>query len=1259
MRDDLLGIVEGTENEPVSTDTVQVSGSEVQKFRTRKNRALSTIVLHIEPKLLYIIGEPTDPKVVWDKLCDNFQKKTWANKLRLKRQLYNMRLKDGEELRSHFKTFIELFDALAVIGEPLKDEDKVINLLASLPDKYSTLVTALEAMEKVPTWEMVTERLIHEENKTKVLSAPGETKVLVSKSNIKRDFKCFECDESGHIRRNCPKYKNRMKRKPSQQKSNVASSKEEEVILIASSVSALTSTLDSSQKWVIDSGATNHMTFNRALFKNFSTIKERIKVEVGDGEALNVEGKGDISLRLKLPTGRVVRCQLRDVFYVPKLAHNLVSVSQITKSGKRFQFCENTCKIFEKNNILAYGNKINNLYVLDHVENSSKNISLISKTDQNVLWHRRFCHINNDYLRKLVNNDLVRGLEKFEIHDSFCDSCCDGKIHRTPFPHNSKERKFGALDLIHTDVCGKLKPASLGGGEYFVTFIDQYSRYCWVYVIKRKSDVFETFKNWQLMVENLYGRKIKILRSDCGGEYCSTDFENYLKSQGIVHQTTIPGTPQQNGIAERKNRCLEEAIRSLLSDSKLSKTFWGEALSTANYVLNRCPSSAIDFKTPYEMLNNIKPNVKHLKVFGCEAFVHIPEDERKKLDSKSRKCIFLGYGATKKGYRLYDCESKKILYSRNVIFNEDKKRDPTQHDESSPEIPIWTSIDESSSETSIEAETPDEEDQEDEFEDAIEESVRRSERTSRPPDRYCAGGCSAIVDNNDPKSVQEAINGPDASKWISAMRKEIDSMKTNKVWTLTEPKPNQKVIKSKWIFKTKLSPDGETIYKARLVAQGFNQVPGVDYEETFSPVVRFESVRSILALSAKQGWSTHHMDVSTAFLNGDLNETLFMSQPQSFEVKGKEKYVCKLRKSIYGLKQSSKCWHDAFSSFLLQLGFKQSESDSCVYVSFNKGNIIIIALYVDDLMISSNSDDLLKDIKQKLMSKYVMKDLGIVKQFLGVNVEYHNDKIFIHQSEFALALLRKFNFDNAKPVNTPIETSTKLISATDDDKLFDIEMYQSAVGALLYLATRTRPDISFAVGNVSKFCTKPTEKHWMAVKRIFRYIKGTLELGIAYDRSANDKCKGWTDADWAGDSNDRKSTSGYCFTLSNGIISWRSTKQTCVALSTAEAEYVALASSAQEAVWLGKVLNDLQSNNVPIMIYEDNQSAICLAKSNRNHPKTKHIDIKYNYVRDVLSKSLIEICYCPTDENLADIFTKGLPADRFCKLRLMLGMISI
>ena len=310
-------------------------------------------------------------------------------------------------------------------------------------------------------------------------------------------------------------------------------------------------------------------------------------------------------------------------------------------------------------------------------------------------------------------------------------------------------------------------------------------------------------------------------------------------------------------------------------------------------------------------------------------------------------------------------------------------------------------------------------------------------------------------------------------------------------------------------------------------------------------------------------------------------------------------------------------------------------------------------------MISSNSDDLLKDTKQKLMLKYVMKDLGIVKQFLGVNVEYHNDKIFIHQSEFALALLRKFNFDNAKPVNTPIETSTKLISATDDDKLFDIEMYQSAVGALLYLATRTRPDISFAVGNVSKFCTKPTEKHWMAVKRIFRYIKGTLELGIAYDRSANDKCKGWTDADWAGDSNDRKSTSGYCFTLSNGIISWRSTKQTCVALSTAEAEYVALASSAQEAVWLGKVLNDLQSNNVPIMIYEDNQSAICLAKSNRNHPKTKHIDIKYNYVRDVLSKSLIEICYCPTDENLADIFTKGLPADRFCKLRLMLGMISI
>ena len=289
-----------------------------------------------------------------------------------------------------------------------------------------------------------------------------------------------------------------------------------------------------------------------------------------------------------------------------------------------------------------------------------------------------------------------------------------------------------------------------------------------------------------------------------------------------------------------------------------------------------------------------------------------------------------------------------------------------------------------------------------------------------------------------------------------------------------------------------------------------------------------------------------------------------------------------------------------------------------------------------------------------------MKDLGKATYFLGVNLINDNDKILIHQTDFTLKLLEKFGLNDCKSVTTPIDVSNKLVASTESDSLVDIQKYQSAVGALLYLSTRTRPDISFAVGNVAKFSSKPCENHWTAVKRIFRYLKGTQNLGISYCKSVTNPCLGYSDADWAGDLTDRKSTSGYCFSICNGLVSWRSTKQTSVALSTAEAEYIALSGAAQEAAWLHKLLRELGFPvEGPITIYEDNQSAICLSKSNRNHPKTKHIDIKYNYIRSVINQNIVEVEYCPTSEMLADIFTKGMTSDKFVKLRNLLGLVFV
>ena len=1257
MREGLLDLVEGTETAPAPA-AENANRDAIQKFNLRKNRALANIVLNIEPKLLYLLGDPVDPTVVWKKLQDTFVAKTWANKLRLKRKLYNMRLKEGDLLQNHLKCFIELYDELAVIGEKVEEEDKVINLLASLPDKFSTLVTALEASEKVPSWEVVTERLLHEENKLKVNLDVQEEKSLFAKGN-KKEFKCYECGMKNHFRRNCPNLKNKNRKwNENKSKANVARD-DDNIVLIASTNSAFSTTSYKNDSFIIDSGATNHLCFKKESFSNFQELNSKSSVQVGDGKLLAVEGKGDVLLNLKLPSGKSLKCQLKNVLYVPKLAHNLISVSQITNDGKTIKFFDESCKIMQNDRMIAHGTKMNNLFILDRVIGESS-VALSSNVSESELWHRRFCHLGINNLNKIIKNDLVRGMKNVQFENVLCENCCDGKNHRLPFPHVENDN-HGPLELIHSDVCGKIQPESLGGGQYFITFIDHFSRYCWVYIIKNKSDVFSTFKNWKNMVENLYERKIKRFRSDNGGEFCSKEFEDYMLSEGIIHQTTISKTPEQNGVAERKNRSLVEAVRCMISDSGLPKSFWAEAISTANYVINRSPSAAIKSKTPYEMLNNVKPNVEHFKIFGCESFVHIPKDERSKLDSKSKKCIFLGYANKKKGFRLYDDVNKKILHSRDVIFNEEKMFKAETQPATSTKTPVHPFEDSSDidQEDATSASGDVEEEDDEEFQDAQENELRRSDRNRRPPERYPEWCNSAATEFEEPKSVEEALSGAEASQWLSAMESEMASMRENKVWHLVKPSPNQKLIKCKWLFKKKLSCDGKISFKARLVAQGYNQEYGVDFEETYSPVVRFESVRTLISLASHFGLDLHHMDVSTAFLNGKLTETVFMTQPEHFITKGKESFVCKLDKAIYGLKQSSKCWYDSFSRFLIELGFKPIDSDSCMYVYDSNNEKCIIALYVDDLLIGCNSQNFLKSIKSKLMSQYKMKDLGKVKQFLGVSFENRENDILIHQNDFTLALLKKFNFENCKAVLTPIDVSNKLSSTSSNDKLVDINKYQSAVGGLLYLATRTRPDISFAVGLVSKYCSKPSENHWIAVKRIFRYLKGTMSLGLSYEKTSNVKCLGYSDADWAGDVSDRKSTSGYCFSLGNCLVSWRSNKQTCVALSTAEAEYVALSAAAQEAVWLGKLLSELKVNNDdPILIYEDNQSAICLSKSNRTHSKSKHIDIKYNFIRDVLNEGKILIEYCPSADMLADIFTKGLSSERFCRLRMMLGMKS-
>ena len=488
----------------------------------------------------------------------------------------------------------------------------------------------------------------------------------------------------------------------------------------------------------------------------------------------------------------------------------------------------------------------------------------------------------------------------------------------------------------------------------------------------------------------------------------------------------------------------------------------------------------------------------------------------------------------------------------------------------------------------------------------------------------------------------------------------MESLQTNKVWDLVELPKDRRVVGSKWVFKAKRSADGTVErHKARLVTQGYSQRYGQDYDETFSPVVRFESLRTVVALAVQNGLQMHQMDVTTAFLNGELHEEVYMKQPEGFAVRGKEGLVCRLRKSIYGLKQSPRYWNSALDIHLKKMGFVQTAGDPCLYMAA-EGEIFLIAVYVDDILLAGKSDEKMTAVKQALSQQFTVKDMGELHYFLGLKVIQNHEagSVWIGQQSYTENIFKRFGMEDSKTIRTPVDTSIKLVKAGDTDTCVDQQLYQSAVGSLLYLSIATRPDITYAVSNVAKFCAKPTKQHWVAVKRIFRYLRGTQTHGLLYSRSDSDKSVvGFSDADWGGDLDNRKSTSGYVFRIGGTAISWRSKKQPCVALSTAEAEYIALASATQESLWLQQLLADLKKESVKSMvIFEDNQSAISMAKNPQFHGRSKHIAIKYHFIREQVSSGKVELKYCRTNDMVADIMTKGLSGEQFEKLRLMAGV---
>jgi Reverse transcriptase (RNA-dependent DNA polymerase)/gag-polypeptide of LTR copia-type/Integrase core domain/GAG-pre-integrase domain/Retrotransposon gag protein len=1065
-----------------------------------------------------------------------------------------------------------------------------------------------------------------------------------------------------------------------------------------------------SNNWVIDSGASDHMVSSLSTLNHPTLCQNTRSVRMPNGSRSFTKHCGAVTLSSNIT--------LKNVLCVPQFELNLLSVSKLTKYLNCAAIFFPTFCVFQdlaSKRLIGTGEMRNGVY---HYIEQEPTVAFSATNSLNkITWHQRLGHTSFDCLNKI---SIVSKLDN--SIPLFCDVCHRSKQTRNIFPL-SINKASSIFDLVHCDIWGGYNTTSNSGAHYFLTIVDDHSRATWVYLMKFKSDAYTYLVSFCAMVRTQFSCNVKQIRTDNGTEFLSKSMQNYFQTNGIIHQRSCVDTPQQNGIVERKHRHLLEIARALRFQANLPLSFWGECILTAAYLINRLPTKILSWKTPYEVIFSKIPNYDHLRIFGCLCYAHNHSRSRKKFDSRATKCVFVGYPFGQKGYRVFDLETKEIFVSRDVIFHEnvfpflnpnpEKLPLPIHHPP--PVDDPLTSIYKSTSQSTENLNgTPQHVDTTCEHLDTTPDnsisppntftnppqelqadtrrkSAREHIRPSYLDDYICTNALnqpnashllqkvsagepykisnhmsyhsfspshmtfvSSVTSHEEPSTYQQATTDP---KWRKAMKEEIEALEKNKTWTWEILPNGKKPIGCKWVYKIKYKPDGSIErYKARLVAKGYNQLEGIDYNETFALVAKLVSVRCLLAVAAARGWPLHQLDVNNVFLHGDLNEEVYMLPPPGFSREGETK-VCRLRKSLYGLKQASRNWFEKFTSALKGIGFKQSGADYSLFTLSNGASFTAVLVYVDDLVITGNDPTYLSSLKVHLNNLFHLKDLGCLKFFLGIEVARSTSGIFLCQRKYTLDILADSGMLGARPVSFPMEQNLRLTQ--EGELLVDPSQYRRLVGRLIYL-TISWPDITYSVNILSQFMHEPKRCHFDAALRVLRYLKNSPGKGIMLPSHYDFTLRAYCDSDWASCPMTRWSTTGYFVMLGASPISWRTKKQHTVSRSSAEAEYRSMAVATCELIWLKSLLQDLGiEHSHPMQLFCDNQASLHIAANPVFHERTKHIEIDCHLVRERVQNKEISTHFVPTEQQIADIFTKPLGHDRFIFLSDKLGITDL
>ena len=1064
------------------------------------------------------------------------------------------------------------------------------------------------------------------------------------------------------------------------------------------------------REFCIDSGASQHMMQGRA--STLSTPhSSHTAISLGDGRIVKAVAEGSYGILKGVLAAPQLAYNLLSVHQATTGGHTAV----FTETGMALY---PTASVAVTGQPVLQGLQRDGLYytvvqsepATQHACIAGAKTLVTSTAPKNkfTLWHQRLGHISVKAMRNILHAGAVLGgfsYSKAELHEhthekGICTACALGKM---TFKAVRRERKKPSA-AAHATAPGRLVYADLFFSPYFargehsgstmaLLLVDADTRYKWVYFLKAKTDVPAAIREWveDLVAQGITVKAFTTLKTDNGGEFTGCETADVLRELYVKHETSAPYG--HVAVVERAIRSVKECARAMLLAAELSGGYWAEAVHTAVYTLNRVSGSNDPSKTPYEALRGTKPDLSNLRTFGCKVFCKV-QTEVKDWRPVAFEGVFVGYDETcPSSWRCLSLVTGTISKSRNVIFDETrlgskgsspitaeeaelfaqevKKLFPMEGDTPVPTVPPSAAPVEDVpfeavgkrtrsgtksnprilSEADIAAEIV---------------APREHEIGTNLMSKCLATRVKSKTERFTPKSIHAANASEHAAEWSAARDDENSSLVKNDVLEVQERPRGIQVLPLFWLFKIKEAADGSIArFKARCTVLGNLQQEGINFDEIFAPVVRYATMRILFAIAgAVRNLSLHQMDVNTAFLYGVMpaSSAVYVSVPEGYPIpehlRGKTNLCCRVKRALYGLKQSPRLWYKNIDATFKTLGFSRCAFDPCLYYRQRAETELYVTVYVDDLVMAGSSDAVIMEFKAELSARYDMKDLGEVQYVLSMEVSRDRaaGTIEVSQCKYITDVLRRFGMLECHAAPTPMDPAVKLVKAASTvgkakAKAEDYP-YQEVVGSLMYLMVTTRPDIAYAVSQLARYMSCHGPQHHEAAKRVLRYLKGTMTLGLTYGTSKDLTLQGFSDSDWGGNTETRRSTTGYAFMLAGGAVSWASKTQKTVALSSTEAEYMALTETAKEAIHLRQTCEFFGfSATDPILLHEDNMGAKAMAENVITTSASKHINIRHHFIREKVADGDVMLVYVRTERQLADALTKALHKVTFLRLR--------